>query len=59
MAGPSGLSSCEGSPVGTIEPVNHLGLMEGGGVVRVGLAHYNTAEDVDQTLAAIAAHLSA
>jgi len=41
-----------------IEPVNHLGLMEGGGVVRVGLAHYNTAEEVDRTLAAIASHLS-
>ncbi len=36
-----------------IEPVNHLGLMETGGVVRIGLAHYNTAEEVDQTLAAI------
>jgi len=36
-----------------IEPTNHLGLMEGGGVVRIGLAHYNTAEEVDQTLQAI------
>jgi len=36
-----------------IEPVNYLGLMETGGVVRIGLAHYNTAEEIDQTLAAI------
>jgi len=36
-----------------IEPVNYLGLMETGGVVRIGLAHYNTAEEVDQTLTAI------
>jgi len=36
-----------------VEPVNYLGLMETGGVVRIGLAHYNTAEEVDQTLAAI------
>jgi len=36
-----------------VEPVNYLGLMESGGVVRIGLAHYNTAEEVEQTLAAI------
>lgn len=36
-----------------VEPVNYLGLMEAGGVVRIGLAHYNTAEEVDQTLRAI------
>ncbi len=42
-----------------VEPINHLGLMEGGGVVRVGLAHYNTAEEIDRTLDAIAAHLAA
>ncbi len=40
-------------------PVEYLGLMDGGGVVRVGLAHYNTMEDVDLTVAAVAAHLSA
>jgi len=42
-----------------VEPVNHLGLMEGGGIVRVGLAHYNTQEEVDMTVAAVAAHLGA
>ena len=42
-----------------IEPVNHLGLMEGGGVVRVGLAHYNTAKEIDRTLEVIATHLEA
>ncbi len=36
-----------------VEPVSYMGLMEAGGVVRIGLAHYNTAEEVDQTLAAI------
>lgn len=42
-----------------VEPINHLGLMDGGGVVRVGLAHYNTAEEIDRTLSAIATHLAA
>jgi len=36
-----------------VEPVNYLGLMEAGGVVRIGLAHYNTAEEVERTLRAI------
>jgi len=31
-----------------------LGLMETGGVVRVGIAHYNTMEEVDRTLEVIA-----
>jgi selenocysteine lyase/cysteine desulfurase len=34
-----------------IEPVNRMGLMDKGGVLRVGLAHYNTATEVDQLLA--------
>ncbi len=42
-----------------VEPVNHLGLMEAGGIVRIGLAHYNTMEEVDKTVAAVAAHLGA
>jgi len=42
-----------------IEPVGHLGLMDRGGVVRVGLAHYNTIEEVNQTIEAVAAHVSA
>jgi cysteine desulfurase family protein (TIGR01976 family) len=36
-----------------LEPATALGLLEGGGVVRVGLVHYNTAEEVDETLSAI------
>lgn len=36
-----------------MEPVDFLGLRQGGGVVRIGLAHYNTAEEVDQTLKVI------
>jgi cysteine desulfurase family protein (TIGR01976 family) len=37
-----------------IEPVARMGLMEKGGVLRVGLAHYNTAAEVDLFLAALA-----
>jgi len=33
-----------------IEPVQRMGLMEAGGVLRVGLAHYNTPEEVDALL---------
>jgi len=40
-----------------IEPATQLGLMESGGVVRVGIAHYNTMEEVDRTLETIAASL--
>jgi len=40
-----------------VEPATQLGLMETGGVVRVGIAHYNTMEEVDRTLEAIAASL--
>jgi len=40
-----------------IEPASQLGLMETGGVVRVGIAHYNTMEEVDRTLEVIAASL--
>jgi cysteine desulfurase family protein (TIGR01976 family) len=29
-----------------LEPINHMGLMDKGGVLRVGLAHYNTHEEV-------------
>jgi cysteine desulfurase family protein (TIGR01976 family) len=38
-----------------LEPAKALGLLEGGGVVRVGAVHYNTAEEIDQTLSAIEA----
>jgi cysteine desulfurase family protein (TIGR01976 family) len=34
-----------------IEPVARMGLMDKGGVLRVGLAHYNTAAEVDALLA--------
>ena len=36
-----------------IELVGALGLLDKGGVLRIGMAHYNTAEEIDQTLAAI------
>jgi cysteine desulfurase family protein (TIGR01976 family) len=32
------------------EVITHLGLLESGGVLRVGLAHYNTPEEVDRLL---------
>jgi cysteine desulfurase family protein (TIGR01976 family) len=35
------------------EVVKALGLDEGQGVLRIGLAHYNTADEVDQTLTAL------
>jgi selenocysteine lyase/cysteine desulfurase len=31
-----------------------MGLMDRGGVLRVGLAHYNTTEEVDSLLASLA-----
>jgi len=37
-----------------LEVVRHLGVTEQTGMVRVGLAHYNTAEEVDRLLAALA-----
>ncbi len=40
-----------------IEPINHLGLMEAGGVIRIGLAHYNTVKEVDVILKAITEYL--
>jgi cysteine desulfurase family protein (TIGR01976 family) len=33
--------------------IERLGLVDGGGVVRVGLTHYNTADEVDRLLAAL------
>ena len=36
-----------------LEVVRHLGIDEETGVVRIGLAHYNTEEEVDRTLAAL------
>ena len=36
-----------------LEAVRHLGIDEATGVVRIGLAHYNTGEEVDATLAAL------
>ncbi len=36
-----------------LEVVRHLGIDETTGVVRIGLAHYNTEEEVDRTLAAL------
>ena len=39
--------------------VRHLGIDETTGVVRIGLAHYNTEEEVDRTLVALERALSA
>jgi selenocysteine lyase/cysteine desulfurase len=36
-----------------LEPINRMGLMDKGGVLRVGLAHYNTAAEVDQLLGSL------
>ena len=36
-----------------IEPINRMGLMDQGGVLRAGLAHYNTAAEVDGFLTAL------
>jgi cysteine desulfurase family protein (TIGR01976 family) len=36
-----------------IEPVSRMGLMDRGGVLRVGLAHYNTEEEVDALLSSL------
>jgi cysteine desulfurase family protein (TIGR01976 family) len=36
-----------------IEPVTRMGLMDKGGVLRVGLAHYNTVEEVDALLSSL------
>jgi len=36
-----------------IEPVTRMGLMDKGGVLRVGLAHYNTAGEVDALLSSL------
>ncbi|MCA0432371.1 MAG: cysteine desulfurase-like protein [Proteobacteria bacterium] len=36
-----------------VEPVGRLGLLDKGGVLRVGLAHYNTTEEVDQFVASL------
>jgi cysteine desulfurase family protein (TIGR01976 family) len=36
-----------------LEPINRMGLMDKGGVLRVGLAHYNTSLEVDQLLGSL------
>lgn len=41
-----------------LEPINRMGLMAQGGVLRVGLAHYNTAAEVDQLLGSLARALA-
>ena len=37
-----------------VEVLNRLNLMDSGGLVRVGLCHYNSEQEVDRTLQAIA-----
>lgn len=39
-----------------LEVVRHLGIDEGEGMLRIGLAHYNTLEEVERLLAALARH---
>ena len=36
-----------------IEPINRMGLMDKGGVLRIGLAHYNTEAEVDALLSSL------
>ena len=36
-----------------VEPLQRLGLWESGGLVRVGLCHYSTAEEVDRLIEAL------
>ena len=36
-----------------LEPAKALGLLETGGVVRIGAVHYNTAGEIDETLNAL------
>lgn len=36
-----------------LEPARHLRLSEDEGVVRVGIAHYNTADEIERALAVI------
>lgn len=40
------------------EPARALGLLESGGVVRIGAVHYNTAAEIEETLTAIEATVS-
>jgi selenocysteine lyase/cysteine desulfurase len=38
-----------------VEPLEQLGLMPSGGLVRVGLCHYSTAQEVDRLIDALTA----
>jgi selenocysteine lyase/cysteine desulfurase len=42
-----------------LEVVRHLGIPEDEGVVRIGMAHYNTAAEVAGTIAAVKAAITA
>jgi len=37
-----------------VEVIEHLGLSDKGGMVRVGAAHYNTIEEIDRAVEAVA-----
>jgi len=41
-----------------IEPVARMGLLETGGVLRAGLAHYNTADEVDALLSSLSRQMT-
>ena len=36
-----------------LEPAKRIGVMEQGGVIRLGIAHYNTEEEITKTLQAV------
>ncbi|MFQ5555255.1 MAG: cysteine desulfurase-like protein [Acidimicrobiia bacterium] len=38
-----------------LEVMSHLGVLDSGGLVRIGFVHYNTADEVDRVVAALAA----
>ena len=57
---PTGVSAPRGIQVWhghnyALDPIRELGLLERGGALRIGLAHYNTRAEVDEALNALEA----
>jgi selenocysteine lyase/cysteine desulfurase len=52
-APPAGSHLCLGRQKNALSVTEQLGAEESGGMVRVGIAHYNTAEEVDRLLAVV------
>jgi selenocysteine lyase/cysteine desulfurase len=52
---PSATSSPGQGSFYAVEPLEQLGLMPSGGLVRVGLCHYSTAQEVDRLIDALTA----